>query len=410
VGTAITPGSITAAAQQQTLLLLDQDLTLNPRTAFRRDLSLYIQKCKEKNHEILLLGDFNEPFGTDPDGMPKIAATHQLIDLMSSRHSSTPPATYSRGRTRLDYALATHHVAQALTQAGYEAFNSRYHTDHRAYFLDFDTALLLGTHTQTLRSSTPRILRTNNSQVTQYLKLKYDLLLEHNVFERMQRLDHPGNRHEYAERLDKDILAASLAAEQQMKRYENPAWSLELVAARKQVSFLSKCISMRKTGLDLTEQLQMMQARSPFDEEEFSIPSTLHECKVQLRASKAAVKSIVNESFARRDSERARKIAELESSVLQKDHASAKRLRRIRKAEDIKNLFSKLRTIQNPGKRRGLTRIEIPSVHGADPKTCLQWRQIDVPTEVLNHLQTRNREHFGQAHGTPFTVPPYQSN
>ena len=29
-----------------------------------------------------------------------------------------------------------------------------------------------------------------------------------------------------------------------------------------------------------------------------------------------------------------------------------------------------------------------------------------MPTEVLRHLQTCNRTHFSQAHGTPFTVPP----
>ncbi len=80
--------------------------------------------------------------------------------------------------------------------------------------------------------------------MTQYIKLKYDLLQEHNVFERMQRLDHPGNRNEYAERMDKDILSASLAAEKQIKRYASPAWSLELVAARKKVTYWSICISM----------------------------------------------------------------------------------------------------------------------------------------------------------------------
>jgi exonuclease III len=407
VGTTITPGSITAASQQQTLLLQDQDITLNPRTAFRRDLSLYIRQCKEKHHDILLLGDFNEPFGRDPDGMLKLAAEHQLIDIMSARHSSAPPATYARGRTRLDYALATHHVAQALKRAGYEAFNARYHTDHRAYFMDFDTEILLGTQTRPLRSSTSRILRASNvSQVTQYIKLKYDLLQEHNVFERMQRLDHPGNRNEYAERLDKDILAASLAAEQQMKRYASPAWSLELVAARKKVTYWSIRISMLKTGLDQTEQLKNLQSSSPFDEEEFSVVTTLHECTAKLRASKAAVDQIVKDSFARRDTERAQKITELESSVLPADKASAQRLRRFRKAEDINHLFSKLRGLQNPGRRQGLTRIEIPTIPGTDPKTCVQWRQIDVPTEVLYHLQQRNKEHFGQAHGTPFTIPP----
>jgi hypothetical protein len=31
---------------------------------------------------------------------------------------------------------------------------------------------------------------------------------------------------------------------------------------------------------------------------------------------------------------------------------------------------------------------------------------IDVPTDILNQLQQRNQKHFGQAKGTPFTIPP----
>ena len=56
-------GSITVASQQQSLLLQNQDATTNPRTAFRRDLLEYIKTQLDKGHEILLVGDFNEPFG-----------------------------------------------------------------------------------------------------------------------------------------------------------------------------------------------------------------------------------------------------------------------------------------------------------------------------------------------------------
>ena len=45
------------------------------------------------HHEVLLLGDFNEVFGSDPDGMTKLAVTCNLLDLMSIRHSNQPPAT-----------------------------------------------------------------------------------------------------------------------------------------------------------------------------------------------------------------------------------------------------------------------------------------------------------------------------
>ena len=59
-----------------------------------------------------------------------------------------------------------------------------------------------------------------------------------------------------------------------------------------------------------------------------------------------------------------------------------------------------------PEQRRGVTRLEIPDNPDDDPKTCVAWRMIDVPTEIVEQLQRRNRKHFGQAHGTPFTVPP----
>lgn len=194
VAKAITPGSTTTAAQQHSLLLQQNDAVLNPRTAFRRDLIIAIQTLQALHHKILLLGDFNEVFGSDPDGMTKVSATCHLLDLMSIRHSTTPPATYARGRKRLDYALGTTHVAAALLKSGYEAFNTRFHSDHRAYYLDFDTKKLFGSDTQPLGHHQPRVLKSNNvKQNTAYLKLKYDLLLEHNAFERGNILTHLGD-------------------------------------------------------------------------------------------------------------------------------------------------------------------------------------------------------------------------
>ena len=241
------PGSITAASQQQSLLIQAQDVITDPRRAFCRNLQTHIQTCRAEGSEILLVGDFNEVFGMDLEGMVNVALQCNLIDVMRSRHSSADPATYARGRTRLDYSLATGHVVRSLKRAGYEQFNARFHTDHRASFLDFDTARLFGTATQTLGAHAPRILKSNNvTQVTQYIKALYDLLLEHDAFARAERLSHPGNRHAYAERLDRDIVAASLSAEQKMKRFGQPAWSIALVKARKKVTMLSKCLTMAR--------------------------------------------------------------------------------------------------------------------------------------------------------------------
>ena len=370
----ITPGSTTTAAQQHSLLLQQNDPVLNPRTAFRRDLTIAIQSAQAQNQEVLLMGDFNEAFGSDPEGMTKVAVVCKLIDLMASRHSTTPPATYARGRKRLDYALGTSHVAQALLRAGYEPFNIRFHSDHRAYYLDFDTKLLFGTDTQALGAKEPRLLQsTNVKQNTDYIKLKYDLLVKHNAFARGDKLSAPGNRHTQAERLDHDIVEASLAAEARLKKYGSPAWSIKLARARKLVLHLKKCASMARTRLNHLQHMTVAPlSETDFDNEPFPIPSTLQECADQLKTAENEVRRIVKGSYAQRDAERRERIYQLEGSSTPKDKKSATILRRLQKAEDCKRLFAKINPLRNPDRRTGDTRIEIPVHPDMDPKSCTE--------------------------------------
>ena len=128
------PRKITVSAQHTSLLLQTNSKVTNPRTAFRADLTKAIATYQTKQYDILLIGDFNEVLGVvlgvDPDGMVELATTCHLVDIMSSRNSSKPPATSARGTTRIDYALASKHVHESLTHASYEPFNSRISTDH----------------------------------------------------------------------------------------------------------------------------------------------------------------------------------------------------------------------------------------------------------------------------------------
>ncbi|KAI2489362.1 hypothetical protein MHU86_25235 [Fragilaria crotonensis] len=272
---------------------------------------------------------------------------------MCTRYSSTPPATYARGRKRLDYALATAHVAVSLSQAGYEPFNLKFPSDHRAYFLDFDTVRLFGTDTQQLGVHSERILRSNNvAQTTQYIKLKYDMLLAHNAFDRGNRLTLPGEKHNFAERLDRDVLAASLASEQQLRKFGDPAWSVELDKAQKSVTSMTKCLSMARTGLDITSYLTPP-TQAKWDTP-FIIPTTIQECSKQLREAKQHVKEIVKQSFPQRDKERRELIKVLSASPRKSDKERSTTLRKLQKAEDIKQLFKKLKTLQ-VNERQGVT-------------------------------------------------------
>eukprot|EP00957_Ditylum_brightwellii_P063926 4849875-Ditylum_brightwellii.AAC.1 len=40
-----------------------------------------------------------------------------------------------------------------------------------------------------------------------------------------------------------------------------------------------------------------------------------------------------------------------------------------------------------------------------EPKQPKEWRTVYTPDEIAKYLMLRNKCHFGQAHGTMFTVP-----
>ena len=81
---------------------------------------------------------------------------------------------------------------------------------------------------------------------------------------------------------------------------------------------------------------------------------------------------------------------ELEVSPLPKDRAQARNLRQMLSCEKKCEVFKKLKTLRNGAASAGLTRIEVPLDPNADPKQCTDWRMIDIPSEVLHHLQVRN--------------------
>jgi hypothetical protein len=358
---------------------------VNPRVAFQQDLRMALREKRNENMEILLLGDINEALTQESHGISAIAEEFNLQNLMTNRHSASPPATYARGRKCLDFAMGTNLLSLSLERAGYEAFNERIHSDHRAYFLDFSNERLFGSDTQELSKRVPRLLQSRNrQQVTQYIREKHRILSDHNVFERATRLTHLGDRHQYAERIDKDVREASITAEKTLRRFAEPAWSVSLSEARKEASLLSKYVSSMRTSLRMSsrDQAKLLEFMK-------SLPQTRTEGLQALRLAQAKVKKIVSESYKPRDEEREQRIKELEQSMLAADRKKAKLLRCIRKAEEIKQVFDKLKYVRERQDRRGLTRIKIPLHPDVDPKNCNQWRQLDVPTEIVEHLRRR---------------------
>jgi hypothetical protein len=83
----------------------DPKSTEHPRHRFRKDLLTFIQNLQEDNHEIVLMGVFNEEYGADPEGMIEIATVCSLVDVFHRLLGTSQFATFIGGRTRIDYAL-----------------------------------------------------------------------------------------------------------------------------------------------------------------------------------------------------------------------------------------------------------------------------------------------------------------
>lgn len=93
--------------------------------------------------------------------------------------------------------------------------------------------------------------------------------------------------------------------------------------------------------------------------------------------------------------------ADAEAAAHNRD--SAKVLKRIVNAEASKSTFNNLRRFLSKTKSGALSSIMVP---GDEPDT---WERIYDQTQITATLIERNKKHFGQAHGTPFTVSPLQN-
>jgi hypothetical protein len=88
-----------------------------------------------------------------------------------------------------------------------------------------------------------------------------------------------------------------------------------------------------------------------------------------------------------------------EQNILEDKRKEQRIVQQIARAERKTRCFSQMRRATQPGRSTGgLSHIII--ANGDD------IQRIDDPQEMNSYLYQRNINHFAQAHGTPFTVPP----
>jgi hypothetical protein len=238
----------------------EQHLIAQPRRQFILDLQGWLSDKIEGGHELIVSMDANDTYNPGLPGTPHpveyqperptISSTHNgklstliascgLRDPLAMQHSSRPfPASHIRGSKRIDYILVTPSLVPAVTNSGSLAFHSLFHSDHRAYYLDFNSVLLFSAPAYDIAPPSYRQLQLSDPRLkNQYRDILHKQLEYHKIYDKVESLQvasatgtwSDAHTQDY-QSVDKTITEAMLHAESNTgrkfsTRYE---WSPEL--------------------------------------------------------------------------------------------------------------------------------------------------------------------------------------
>lgn len=406
---------ITAWHQQRLQLDLQRRCNEHPRDAFTKDLTQAITNHKTLGHDIIVGGDFNDNLFQPRSQLLKLATSTNLIDPWTRLYPGIETfKTYQRGTKRIDSMLCSHSLVSHIQSMGYSPFNWLTNSDHRALIIDFDEKALFGRTADPLTRPTLRGIKSNDrQQVMTFIEKWHDHLVENNVFARSRDLHSPSTTHQEVEALDFLIGQGGDSAERQCRRRRATMFTSRLAQLRAIKSIASGNLASLRQGKQHTTVFQSQLIRHGLDFTLATDPINAH----------SQYKFVTQEIQTIEANHRELRIKEQELSIERaldsgkKD--KAKILTNIQRQEARRNTWQTLRFVRmQQGLTQKIDRVDIPASwpHPSqtdphfstleDPKECSSWKTVTKPEDVEYYLQLRNRCHFGQAQGTPFTVPP----
>ena len=230
----------TAYRQQQILLSERNRADRDQRSNFKKDISTFIRSMKERNPSLvpIIIGDWNEECtkGSASDELCKEFGLVNIFDRLYPNHPQFK--TYQRGSKVIDFALALLDIADRITNFVYEPFLYRIKGDHRAFYFDINENILFGNFKQPPFDPASRGFNSRdvkNAKV--YLEKVHEILLEHDIFNRMQRLlRSPLPDNIETEKIDTILTEACEIGEATCRRRRRYHWSIELNKIRRELS------------------------------------------------------------------------------------------------------------------------------------------------------------------------------
>jgi hypothetical protein len=184
-------GSGTAFANQWYHLRAEGHEQPDPREQFFVDLEIYAKELRSDNHAVLLMMDANESTKDRNSRVTRFLNDCGLVDLMEHHHANLPdpPNTYIRGTKTVDYFSGTDDVAEAMDQAGIEAFGQTFQSDNRGMFIDVRVSQILNGKPEELGALQKRGVNAKDpSKIIPFQQTVAKYATEHKMIQRAARL------------------------------------------------------------------------------------------------------------------------------------------------------------------------------------------------------------------------------
>ena len=388
-------GTDTLFNQQVALYKLKDIREPDPKKLFIKDLIKLVTQARGEDKDIILAGDFNELIGDDPNGMAAVLQAGNLTDAHSHQHGEVEISTYTRGSKRLDYIFTTPRLVDHILRSGYEPFHARIASDHRGYFVDFDLAGFLDRQLPSIFSASSRAIRgTHPSNITKYIKHLHRVFEERDVYRRV-KLQKNWYEKKKLERLDREITAIMLEAEEQCRIHHRQPWTQEVNEVMTTANILRINLSSLRNNLDCTKQITQKQELL---KQQIVLPENIIEASTALTMAQKKCRTLIKEQRTKKTS--IEEEQELAYVAMNPEMNATRAAQIFKRAKDTKQMMSELPSKRNcPG---GISAVLVPL-----PKEGIEIEYLainDGPTLETIILQ-KNIRHFRQAETTPLATP-----
>jgi hypothetical protein len=383
-----------------------------------QDLEAFIQHLQAQKHDIIVGGDWNDSISIPNSRLLKLSTSLDLVDPWLTFYPHHPEfPTFELGTQRIDSILVSRRLLPSIERIGYSPVGGLFLTDHRTVMLEFNTNNLFGNDTDPLPAMVvSRGVRTKDLQsVTTFIATMHSHLAANNAFKRAMTLTDStvgaSSQTALVENLDRLIGEAGDQGDRACRRRRPHWYSISIVQQRLELSYLRHYRNGLKVGID---RFQATSDRLRHIQKQQQLPEELEDMDALIREKAATLSEATSKSAGERQG-----MLESHANTLEALHqrARASTLRRINKHEQSLETWKTMAFLTNTATQK-LDRLEIPddwplpnqtvetTQSLTDPKTATGWRTITDPFEIEYYLMLRNRMHFGQAQGTPFTESP----